>query len=179
MSYPSQFDIEKAIQNVESGNFTQIDVQILKLAYRANQISVVASGPGSVSAGGSITGATIITGNGNQIVIQEPVLKQITKPFYKEVINVLSSWLILSSICSAILVFSTPKSIDFFIALFGMFPAFTILGCAGIMYERTFKNKYNFDHSFGYWSMYPIIIAFEMELKFIIFILKSTPFIKW
>ena len=180
MNPPSSWDIQQSIQNLASGNYTQLDIQILRSAYQSKQISV--SGVGGVAAGGNISRSIIMTGSNNSITIQGPgvsAIQRITKPFYQEVGNVLSSWLISSSLASAAIILSTPKSGDFFITLFAMFPAFIILGSCGIMYEKTFKDKSNFNYSFGYWSIYPIWITAEIEVKFIIFLFKLSPFIKW
>lgn len=179
MNSPSNWDIQQSIQNLASGNFTQSDIQILRSAYQSKQITV--SG-GGVAAGGNISRSIIMTGSNNSITIQGSgvsAIKTITKPFYQEVGNVLSSWLISSSIASAALILATPGSGDFFTTLFSMFPAFTILGCFGIMYEKTFKDKSDFNYSFGYWSIYPLWMTAEIEIKFMIFLFKLAPFIKW
>jgi hypothetical protein len=179
MNSLSDWDIQQSIQNLASGNFTESDIQILRSAHQSKRIS--ASG-GGVATGGNISGSIIMTGSNNSITIQgsgASAIRRITKPFYQEVGSVLSSWLISSSIASAAVVLNTPKSVDFFMMLFSMFPAFTIVGCFGIMYEKTFKNKSDFSYSFGYWSIYPIWITAEIEIKFMIFLFKLLLLIKW
>jgi hypothetical protein len=166
------------LQRLKTGQFSEADSQIFYRAYQSGQVSL-ATGPSSVSAGGNIVSSTIVTGNGNSIVIggsgAQAIQRVVKKPLLNIFINVFSSWLILSAISSTAVVFNSPSNINFFYYFFVFFGAYTLLGIAGVFYEMIFKSKYkrsDFDYPFIFWVIYPVKIVAEVEIKIMIFIFK-------
>jgi hypothetical protein len=170
--------LQSALQRLETGQFSKADIQLIARASQSGQLSI-AAGAGSVSAGGNIANSIIVTGNGNSIVIggsgAQALQQVVKKPLLNIFINVLFSWLVLSTISSTVAVFNSSSNVNFFYYLFNFFCAFTLLGIAGIFYEMTFKNKdkrSDFDYPFIFWVIYPIKIVAEVEIKIMVFIFK-------
>lgn len=170
--------LQLVLQRLETGQFSKADTQIFVRAYQSGQISL-ATGAGSVSAGGNIVSSIIVTGNGNSIVIggsgAQAIQQVVKKPLLNIFINVFSSWLVLSAISSTAVVLNSPNNVNFFYYLFNFFGAYTLLGIAGIFYEMTFKNKdkrSDFDYPFIFWVIYPVKIIAEIEIKIMVFIFK-------
>src|SRR5258708_10018061 len=68
---PEASTLEAALGRIQAGAQTPADLEVLRRALRAGTITIAsASGQRAVAIGGNAEGAVILTGDGNQVVIQ-------------------------------------------------------------------------------------------------------------
>ena len=68
---PEASTLEAALGRIQAGAQTPADLEVLRRALRAGNITIAsASGQRAVAIGGNAEGALILTGDGNQVVIQ-------------------------------------------------------------------------------------------------------------
>src|SRR5262245_4058568 len=71
MAMPEASTLDAALGRIQDGAQTPADLDVLRRALRAGRITIAsASGQRAVAIGGNAEGAVILTGDGNQVVVQ-------------------------------------------------------------------------------------------------------------